>query len=87
MIYPSDYCRGPLFLARFGQISHFFCGTYVFATIIESVGFAEKRSGNIYLLSLVDIYGICDKVWGYSLDRITCAECYISSSSYGGIYS
>ena len=37
---------------------------------LESVGFAEKRTGHIYLLSLVDMYGTAHKIWGYSIDRI-----------------
>ena len=37
---------------------------------LESVGYAEERTGHIYLLSLLDMYGKAHKIWGYSIDRI-----------------
>ena len=38
---------------------------------LETVGQeAETRSGFVYLVELIDVYGNLHKIWGYSIDKI-----------------
>ena len=37
---------------------------------LEVVGSVQERTGYIYLLSLVDMYGQSHRIWGYGMDRI-----------------